>query len=789
MSRTQSDARQVILRRFLTQIGNRTHHDGTSDAKAAGVSELDNLLDSIDLDLTSPLRLDASNPADLVVSVGPAVVENTESGRKRSITHIGSLLPNDFTAGTITFPATSGNTITVSPGNNGTLTVANNEYIKVLIYMDANGNLNVLPGTPDATEANATVLPSPANTLPIGYVTLFNNAGTIDNIAQGSIFQFEASGGPSGDGSGVGINYIKNSDAELGIGDITVTANITKAEETTNPIRETTSFAFTIDTAATTADYFEFDMDDVDPFDLGKSLYVSILYWTDANYSTDDIQFVLRNIDSGVDIPIETDDKFGGKVYATGGSSNMWRITGRVPIDSADNTYTLRANVLSAPSSDSKVVIDSVIVGPDTIVPGAIIADLGTESWTDSETNATTSVRLTRMGNRLFVDGEVSVTGAFSGGSFDITIPGTYTPIINSDKPLGWARLIDTGTTSYDGLVRHGGANTLNIVSATASGAFIQGSAITPSAPFTWANTDVIRFEASWIVDGWPTGASLSTTEATMTTVKARMYLAGSQSPTTGAIKVQLDTDSFDTHNITDPTTNNDITIPRSGWYFMNGHLELSNTGEADQRIIALIYKNGSEFLSNAGSWNVTGNAGVGVTGLRYLEKGDVITLYVNHSGGGARTLTASEARTYLEIIEMPDFSTFSVFGETEDIEALGSTSPTVSNQFANVVTFELSAGEWELTGAARFRSTTTAPNDISLAISKNSGNTITDHVNSKNDIFDHIASTATDTTVVVPRHVVVLSNTQTIYLKSKFATVDGGISILSGYLSARRIK
>lgn len=202
MSRSITDARQVALRRFLEQIGNRTHHDGTTDAKPAGQSELDNLLDSLDLELTPPLRMDASNPVDLVVSIGPAIVANTETNRNRTIPHIGSLLPNSFASGTVTFPATSGNTITVSPGNNGTLTVTSNNYIKILIYMDANGDLNVLPGVENAVEANATVLPAPNNTLPIGYVTLFNNAGTIDNIAQSKIYQFgTGAGGASGTGN------------------------------------------------------------------------------------------------------------------------------------------------------------------------------------------------------------------------------------------------------------------------------------------------------------------------------------------------------------------------------------------------------------------------------------------------------------------------------------------------------------------------------------------------------------------------------------------------------------
>lgn len=201
MSKLLKDARQIGLRRFLEQIGNRTHHEGTADAKPAGVSELDNLLDSIDMDLTQPLRMDASNPADLVVSVGPAIVTNTETNRNKTIPHVGRLLPNDFTSGTVTFPASSGGNIVLSPGINSVLTVPSNEYVKVLIYMDVNGDLNALPGETNAVEATASVLPPPNNTLPLGYITLFNNAGTIDPVAQSDIYQFGngAGGGGAGD--------------------------------------------------------------------------------------------------------------------------------------------------------------------------------------------------------------------------------------------------------------------------------------------------------------------------------------------------------------------------------------------------------------------------------------------------------------------------------------------------------------------------------------------------------------------------------------------------------------
>lgn len=203
MSRSITDARQVTLRQFLSQIANATTYAGTADSKPANQAELDNLLAAINDELTPLLRLSASSTPNLIVSVGSATSTNSESSYQRSIPHINALLPNTFTSGTVTFPSASGGTITVSPGINGVLTVASGNYIKILIYMDSTGALNVLPGTENAVEASATVTAAPKSTLPIGYVSLHNISGVIQAVAQNKIFQF-GSGGASSSGSGSG---------------------------------------------------------------------------------------------------------------------------------------------------------------------------------------------------------------------------------------------------------------------------------------------------------------------------------------------------------------------------------------------------------------------------------------------------------------------------------------------------------------------------------------------------------------------------------------------------------
>jgi hypothetical protein len=180
---------------LATKVGSRQIiHRAELDQLIVGVNqELDNLLESINDELTPPLRMDASLVPDLTVTVGPGIVSNSENGRQKSLPPIGTSVP-PFIGGTIIFPSVSGGTITVSPGSNIGLAVSINAYIKILVAVDASGNLELTAGTENVVEDAASVPEPVLDTLPIGYITLFNNGGTIDNVAQNKIFEFRGIG-------------------------------------------------------------------------------------------------------------------------------------------------------------------------------------------------------------------------------------------------------------------------------------------------------------------------------------------------------------------------------------------------------------------------------------------------------------------------------------------------------------------------------------------------------------------------------------------------------------------
>lgn len=186
---TETSARQIVSRDVLQQIF----------PTVAG-QQLDLLLRSINIDLSVPLRADASSAPDLVVTFGPSNVNNTVSGRQKSISHINNLIPV-FTSGTITFPSSDGGTITVSPGSNITLNCPSNQFNKILVSLNSTGNLVASQGTPNAVVTSVAVPVPITNTTPICFIVIFNSSGTIQNIVQNQIFQFSG-GSSSGGGSG-----------------------------------------------------------------------------------------------------------------------------------------------------------------------------------------------------------------------------------------------------------------------------------------------------------------------------------------------------------------------------------------------------------------------------------------------------------------------------------------------------------------------------------------------------------------------------------------------------------
>ena len=498
-------------------------------------------------------------------------------------------------------------------------------------------------------------------------------------------------GGGSGSGQG-GINYIKNTDFETNSDDVTVTANITKALETSDPIRGTQSLKLTIDTAATGADYADLDMNDVDPIDVesSKILNISFDYYTDANFSTDDVQFVLRRVDAtAADILLI--DELNGKVLK---STNKIQFNSRVQIDDDANTYTLRMNVLSAPASDSIIVIENVKVGPAPLVPTQIshgwteyTPTLTTSGGGSITLNATSKVDVwgfyKRQGDTIIINyGFRNGTG---GGA-----TGTAGNMIVS-LPPNVTRLDDGSSKSDVTFGNYLGSAHISSASVAGGSYDVHGNSISvgdASGVITVADivaSYAISGRAEFKVTEWSEGANLSTSEVAITTIK----VSGAGNAATSLTADVTNIDFIETEDPFGAWDGSQFTAPKTGYYDILGGV-IANASVTCQYAV---FVDGTIRINIGSSIS---DSVASLVGSVKLNKGEVLTIRARTS------ITLSNNSTYhwITIQGKPDFSVFSVYGTSELVQSDsgGLVSYTVTpDTWGNVASISLGVGEWDI--------------------------------------------------------------------------------------------
>jgi hypothetical protein len=184
----------------VRQVEHRSNLPRLSDAAKP---TLKTILPNLDSELTPIFELRESATPNLTLNIGAGKITNADTGLSRAFFPIQNL-SFDFTGGTVTFPATTGGAIVVTPGVDDVLNVSSGNYIAVLVQIDSLGDLSVAIGTEAATAADAINNDNfPVHfkkVLPIGYVVLHNSAGTIQNVVNENITQFVGGGGGGGTG-------------------------------------------------------------------------------------------------------------------------------------------------------------------------------------------------------------------------------------------------------------------------------------------------------------------------------------------------------------------------------------------------------------------------------------------------------------------------------------------------------------------------------------------------------------------------------------------------------------
>ena len=281
------------------------------------------------------------------------------------------------------------------------------------------------------------------------------------------------------------------------------------------------SLIYTKDAANRQGQGFSYDFE-IDPGYAGEQMQVSFRYKSSVDYVSNDIRVFVYDLTNNTVSPVMNDQS--GNILA---SLSPVGFLGTFQSASNSVNYRLIFHIASTNATGYFFYLDDVEFGPSQLLPVFNGEDLGTETWTDSQANATTSVEITRLGSWFRGKFTVSFTGAQSGG-MDITVPTKYLPASSSYSfaggrayTVGSLKLVDSGTTYIEGIASLTAATNLaiNVLNTSSTYATVQSTSAT--IPFTWANGDSVVFDAMWKVEGWQASTVFSTTSLNRMGAKA----------------------------------------------------------------------------------------------------------------------------------------------------------------------------------------------------------------------------------------------------------------------------
>jgi hypothetical protein len=502
-------------------------------------------------------------------------------------------------------------------------------------------------------------------------------------------------------------------------------------------IRETASFRLTKSAANRQGEGVSYDFT-VDPHDYanGQPVYITFDYKTVSSYVAGDVKVFVYDKDAAALLTVFDSSQLNGALPpSTGGT----RFTGRFyPSTSTSDDYRLIFHITSTNASGWDFIFDSVHAGTANLIPGAIIADLGTETWTDNQANSTTSVRIMRYGKRIKVKGTTTFTGAMSGG-FTVTIPSTYVPD-SSEYSWGTSQgfvvgtdvvFYDNGTGNYLGTALMTSNTTIGLYYEDFAGSNF--TTLSSTVPFTWTSGDKITWEAEWIVSNWAASASLSTSEAMFVGQSWSGYHNASDCSMARTNTAYGDQTADASCTFTERTNKNMGTVASA----LSGSDKLPGVTFTPGRVgvyeicAGVMYYGPASSVATNGIQMIDGSSNVlaaeisQTTGTAQEIKNMMLCGHLNVTGStvgtsntvklqgksttGAITITGID----WTIKNIPDLSIFSVYGPFELLTATSSTkTPSATNNYHQLTgnLLALPKGTWRLFGSSLFGNSGSTP-------------------------------------------------------------------------------
>lgn len=475
---------------------------------------------------------------------------------------------------------------------------------------------------------------------------------------------------PVGSGSGGGLNYIENGDAELSSpapslyadsgatptdgqgGSVNTSTELNFSRSTSSPLRGSASWVFDKKSGNQQGKGGSFPFT-IDVADKGKQASITFDYSVlSGTYATGDVAVYVVHAPSGTPKVIQPSAFNIENV----GVESLARLTFQTEYSSVLD-YNLCFHVASTSASAYSLKFDNITLGPQVVSMGAPVTDwvsyTPTMTWVSG---ATVGAYWRRVGDTLEVTGRVSVNGGVTAAELTITIPSGLAidtaKLISTTRldNLGEARLRDDDATAvYDGLVRYFSTTSVTILGQSTAGS--SNSVLNSTAPFTWANNDTVTFEFKVPIVGWSSSTVVSSSADTRV-VAMRAGKTSTQSiPGTGAITflTSWDTAMIDTHSAFNSSTGA-YTVRIPGIYRVTLQAGTSSATTATHgTYIAL---NGTTYAYNVESKST----GVGIiwsprvsTTIRCVA-GDVIRPGYGQNSGVALNVGGGSANHYFEV-------------------------------------------------------------------------------------------------------------------------------------------
>lgn len=576
-------------------------------------------------------------------------------------------------------------------------------------------------GTASATQRIVTASDTTAN-----LTSLARKAGAIYFSTDELIYKgddgtnlVDIGGGGTGEG---GINYILNPGAEKdttgwllyddgavadpvdGTAGSATVLTFNRNTTVSDVIRGEGSFSIGHGAADGQGEGVSYDFE-IDRVDRGKRLFVSLEYYVNTtNYISGDIAVYVYDITNANLIGRVSNDDNGDllSVLQPGG-----KFTGSFETASNSINYRLIFHQTSTTASAYTMFIDQIKVGPDTLVPGSITTPWTTYVPTTQGFGTITNdnFQYMRVGSSLFIKGTFT-TGTVTATEARIHFPPGLTSKSLGDAGPGIrdiAGLLYRNVTSSEYIMNDIIGDGLNYA-RFADRATTKNPIVARNGNALFGNTENATYVTGPIeINEWSAGAQLSTTETIFSTAKAK-YNSNiiTLIDNNNADVVDYEDVVFDPFSSVTTGSSWNYLAPRSGYYQVNAGVEFTATlsWTAGEVGVLFIYVNGTSVsqldrfeidptVSQSAVFQLSGSD------LVYLNKGDTLDIRAFQNSGAALNLSGNADANFVSIAELPDFSTFSVYGqqETFEIEPTVNTTTSLANTYLAVTGSSLVLG------------------------------------------------------------------------------------------------